>query len=197
MAALTLVLGGVRSGKSRWAEQRAAAQPPVTYLATAQAGDAEMARRIEEHRQRRARQLPPWQSVEEPWDVAAVVAAQSAVGCLLLEDVGLWVTNLLVGLPDHAPLADAAVRLEVHRLLTAIEAAPGLVIVVSQETGCGIMPANALARRFGDLLGEANQRLAALAEQVYLCVAGIPVPVKDDSGRPNRKDAGRGTREEG
>jgi adenosylcobinamide kinase/adenosylcobinamide-phosphate guanylyltransferase len=179
---LTLVLGGVRSGKSRCAEQRALAYPPVTYLATAQAGDAEMARRISEHRQRRAGHVPAWRTIEEPWDVAAVVAAHTAPGTLLFECLGLWLTNLLVGLPDRAACDDAAVRSEVTQLLAAIETARGRVIVVSQEAGCGIVPVNALARRFADLLGEANQRLADAADSVYMCVAGFPVAIKSPGG---------------
>lgn len=184
MAAMTLVLGGVRSGKSRWAEQLAALHPPVTYLATAQAGDAEMAQRIAVHRQRRAVLTPPWRTVEEPFDIAAVVAAQPAGGCLLIEDLGLWLTNLLVG----RECADEAVAREVGRFLDALVQCPGRVIVVSQEVGLGIVPINALARRFGDLLGTLNQRLAAVAQEVCLCVAGIPVRIKGCE-TPNRKDA--------
>jgi len=182
VAALTLVLGGVRSGKSRCAEQIALAQPPVVYLATAQAGDAEMAARIAEHQRRRAAFVPPLRTVEEPWDIARVVAAQSGDGCLLVEDLGLWLTNLLVGLPGRPACDDGAVRVEVARLLAAVESTPGRVIVVSPEAGSGVVPVNALARRFTDLLGEANQRLAAAAGVVFLCVAGIPVAIKHPGG---------------
>jgi adenosylcobinamide kinase/adenosylcobinamide-phosphate guanylyltransferase len=171
MAQLTLVLGGVRSGKSRWAEQLTERHSPVTYLATAQAGDAEMAARIAAHRQRRP---PSWRTVEEPWQVAAVVARQDE-GCLLLECVPLWLTNRL------AVCTDVQIRAEVADLVEAVGRAAGRVIVVSNETGCGIMPDNALARRFGDLLGEANQQLAAAAQDVYWCVAGIPVCIKGDA----------------
>jgi adenosylcobinamide kinase/adenosylcobinamide-phosphate guanylyltransferase len=189
MAALVLVLGGVRSGKSRFAEQLAAEHPPVTYLATAQAGDAEMARRIALHQQRRARLAPGWRTVEEPWNVAAEVAGhfrEAGGGCVLLECLTLWLTNLLVGLPatpthcnGWASLGDAEVLGAVDQLLeTVAVAAAGRVIVVSNEAGCGIMPVNDLARRFGDLLGETNQRLARAASEVYVCWAGIPVRIK-------------------
>jgi adenosylcobinamide kinase/adenosylcobinamide-phosphate guanylyltransferase len=184
MAALTLVLGGVRSGKSRWAEHLASAHPRVTYLATAQAGDAEMARRIAGHRQRRAREAPAWRTVEEAWDVPAAVAAAARAEetgpppCVLLDCLTLWLTNLLVGLPARPALDDAAVAGRVDALLGAVRAGAGAVIVVSSEVGCGIMPANALARRFGDLLGEANQRLAAEAAEVHACLAGLPLRLK-------------------
>ncbi|OAI50686.1 hypothetical protein AYO44_17555 [Planctomycetaceae bacterium SCGC AG-212-F19] len=174
MADLVLVIGGVRSGKSRFAESLAGSAPPVTYLATATAGDAEMARRITEHRQRRS---SGWQTIEEPWDVPGVVARHTG-GCLLLECLTLWLTNLLVGLPGRAPQDDAEIRNAVAALTDAIGQAGGRVVTVSNETGCGIMPANAMARRFGDLLGEANQRAAAMANEVYWCVAGIPVRIK-------------------
>jgi adenosylcobinamide kinase/adenosylcobinamide-phosphate guanylyltransferase len=184
MAVLTLVVGGVRSGKSRWAERLASAYPRVTYLATGQAGDAEMAGRIAAHRQRRAREAPSWRTVEEAWDVpAALAAAGRAEGagpepCVLLDCLPLWLTNLLVGLPGRPALDDAAVGGRVDALLAAARAAAGRVIVVSAEVGCGIMPANALARRFGDLLGAANQRLAADAAEVYACLAGLPLRLK-------------------
>jgi adenosylcobinamide kinase/adenosylcobinamide-phosphate guanylyltransferase len=182
MAVLVLVVGGVRSGKSRCAERLASAHPPVTYLATAQPGDAEMARRIARHRERRAREAPAWRTVEEPWDVpAALAAALGAVEpgpCVLVECLTLWLTNLLVGLPGRPALDDAAVAGRVDALLGAARAGAGRVIVVSNEVGCGIMPANALARRFGDLLGEANQRLAAEAAEVHACLAGLPLRLK-------------------
>jgi adenosylcobinamide kinase/adenosylcobinamide-phosphate guanylyltransferase len=186
MAHLTVVLGGVRSGKSRLAEALARPWPPLTYLATARAGDAEMARRIAEHQERRAGAA--WRTVEQPWSVAEVIAAHGS-GCLLLECLSLWLTNLLVGMPGHAACDDAAVRAEVTALREAIRTAPGRMVVVSNETGCGIMPANALARRFGDLLGEANQQLAADAAEVYWCVAGIPVRIKGGAETQGRKDA--------
>lgn len=184
MALLTLVLGGVRSGKSRFAEGLARGQPRVTYLATARAGDPEMAGRIEAHRRRRARQAPPWRTVEEPWDLAAAVAGAARRDgdgpepCVLVECLSLWLTNLLVGLPGRPGLDDAAVAGRVDALLEAVRGGAGRVIAVSSEVGCGLLPANALARRFGDLLGEANQRLAAAADEVHACLAGIPVRLK-------------------
>lgn len=183
MGQLTLVLGGVRSGKSRWAEQLAAAQPPVTYLATAEAGDAEMAERIARHRQRRP---AGWQTVEEAWDVAQALAdlvgpstgQAERHGCVLLECLPLWLTNLLLGLPGHPALAETDILATVKALIPIAQGGARQVIVVSNEVGCGILPANALARRFGDLLGELNQQLAAAAGEVYGCLVGLPLRLK-------------------
>jgi adenosylcobinamide kinase/adenosylcobinamide-phosphate guanylyltransferase len=177
MARLTLIVGGARSGKSRFAEELAAAAPPVTYLATAApwpAGDAEMAARIARHRQRRAAQVPPWLTVEEPWHVAEAVRAHGQAGSVLVECLTLWVTGLLLGIPGKAGLSDADVLQSVSALAEAGRVVPARVLVVSNEVGCGIVPDNGLARRFADLLGEANQGLAAAAEEVYGCLAGIP-----------------------
>jgi adenosylcobinamide kinase/adenosylcobinamide-phosphate guanylyltransferase len=178
MGSLTLVVGGVRSGKSRLAEQLAAAKPPVTYLATAQAGDAEMAQRIARHRQRRAAMPEVWRTVEEPWDVAPAVRHLATEGTVLVECLTLWLTNRLLGLPNRPPQEAGAILADVDLLAATAAAAPGRVIVVCNETGLGIVPANDLARRFADLQGEANQKLAAAAAEVYLCVAGLPVRIK-------------------
>jgi adenosylcobinamide kinase/adenosylcobinamide-phosphate guanylyltransferase len=184
MAHLTLVLGGVRSGKSRFAEQLAAAHPPVTYLATAQERlegaetDAEMAERIARHRRRREAMSPPWQTVEEPWDVARAVTTHGRVGCVLVECLTLWLTNLLVSGPGRPELQDSDILAAVDALAAAAATVPARVIVVSNEVGCGITPVNALARRFGDVMGDANQRLAAAAAEVYGCMAGIPLRLK-------------------
>ncbi len=180
MGELLLVLGGVRSGKSRHAERLASAHPPVIYLATAWAGDAEMARRIALHQERRARYAPAWQTIEEPWDAVGILASESAsgAGSLLVECLTLWLTNLMLGLPDRAGLDDGAILHQVTGLADAARAGDRRVIVVSNEAGCGLVPPNALARRFGDLLGEANQRLATAATEVHVCWAGIPLRIK-------------------
>jgi adenosylcobinamide kinase/adenosylcobinamide-phosphate guanylyltransferase len=175
MAHLTLVVGGARSGKSRFAEELAAGLPPVTYLATAAIwpGDAEMEARVARHRQRRAAGGRDWRTVEEPWAIAEAVRAHGGEGCVLLECLTLWMTNLLVGVAGRPGLSDAAALEVVDDLAAAARTVPARVIVVSNEVGCGIVPDNALARRFADLLGEANQRLAAAADEVYGCLAGI------------------------
>lgn len=176
MAQLTLVVGGVRSGKSRWAEELAARAGPVTYLAVAQAGDAEMAARIARHQERRAGLVPPWTTVEEPWD--AVARLRGTVGSVLVECVPLWLTNHLLGMPPRPAEDDATIRAEVAALAQEAQATAARVIIVTSETGFGIVPDNPLARRFGDLLGEANQLLAAAAAEVYVCVVGIPLRIK-------------------
>jgi adenosyl cobinamide kinase/adenosyl cobinamide phosphate guanylyltransferase len=182
MSRLTLILGGVRSGKSRFAEQLACTHDPVVYLATAlssasdpDSSDAEMARRVDRHRARRAAFTPPWQTLEEPWDVPEAVRSHGAGGCVLVECLTLWVSNLLLGIPGRPGLEDEAILNAAMRLGAIGQEIPARVLVVSGEVGCGLMPANALARRYGDLLGEANQRLAAQAAEVYGCMAGIPL----------------------
>jgi adenosylcobinamide kinase/adenosylcobinamide-phosphate guanylyltransferase len=170
MAGLVLVLGGVRSGKSRLAEELARGHDSVAYLATATAGDAEMQERIRRHRERRPAH---WRTVECPWDLPAAVSEAGTRDCLLIECVPLWLTNLMLGLPGHSPLDDAAAAEQIDGLIQVIAASPARVLVVSNEVGWGIIPENALARRFGDRLGEANQRLAAAADEVHLCVAGL------------------------
>lgn len=175
MADLTLVLGGIRSGKSRFAEELAAAQPPVVYLATALPGDEEMRRRIEQHRRRRPRD---WQTVECPWNLAAALARHQDAGSIVVECVTLWLTNLMLGIPGHLPLSDPDIVAMLGAGIDAARNVRGRVIFVSNEVGSGGIAMEGLARRFGDLLGEVNQRLAAAASAVHLCVAGLPVRIK-------------------
>src|SRR5207244_226599 len=109
----------------------------------------EMRRRIILHRERRAARSVPWQTIEEPIQIAGVIARQPG-GCVLLECLPLWLPNLMAGIPGHAPLDDRDIGQELVQLREAIGRALGRVIVVSAEVGCGIVPANALARRFAD-----------------------------------------------
>ena len=172
-ARLTLVLGGARSGKSRHAEQLVTALPPPwIYVATAQALDDEMALRIAEHRARRDRR---WRTVEVPRDLAGSI--DGAGGAPVLVDcLTLWLTNLM--------LADADLESETSRLEDALGRAGGPVVLVANEVGLGIVPDNALARRFRDVAGRLNQRIAARADRVVLMVAGLPLEVKhDEAGR--------------
>ena len=97
---------------------------------------------------------------------------------MLLDCLTLWISNVMLGSPARPGLSDAEILAEVDALAEAAGTVPSRVIVVSSEVGCGIIPMNALARRFGDLLGEANQRLAAAAGEVHLCLAGIPLRIK-------------------
>jgi adenosylcobinamide kinase/adenosylcobinamide-phosphate guanylyltransferase len=164
---LTLVLGGARSGKSRHAEGLVtAAAAPWVYVATAQAGDAEMAARIADHRARRG---AGWHTIEAPHDPAAAIAAAPAGG-LLVDCLTLWLTNRM--------LADADIEAETAGLESTLASRRGPVVLVSNEVGAGIVPDNALARRFVDLQGRLNQRIAARADRVVLVVAGLPLIVK-------------------
>ncbi|HEY6255324.1 MAG TPA: bifunctional adenosylcobinamide kinase/adenosylcobinamide-phosphate guanylyltransferase [Xanthobacteraceae bacterium] len=166
-ARLTLVLGGARSGKSRYAEALITALPsPWIYVATGQALDAEMAARIAAHRARRG---AGWTTVEAPRELTATLA-EHATAPVLVDCLTLWLSNLM--------MADAAIDQEVDRLVAALAKASAPVVLVANEVGFGIVPDNALARRFRDLQGALNQRIAAQADRVVLVVAGLPVFVK-------------------
>ena len=178
---LTLVLGGVRSGKSAFAEKLAAElNHPILYLATGQAGDAEMRERIRRHQQRRPAH---WFTVEEPLRPAAALAeALSTVDlspALLLDSLDGWVANLILAdeTADFTAVESAALS-QLESLLTVCRRQTPAAILVSSEVGLSPVPDNALARRFQDLLGSVNQQTAAAADAVYLTVAGLPLPLK-------------------
>ncbi len=168
---LTLVLGGARSGKSRYAESLIAAlaptwNPPWIYVATAEPGDEEMRTRIAAHRARRG---PAWQTVEAPHELAeAVVLAQPTP--VLVDCLTLWLSNLM--------LAAVNIEAEIARLERALDAARAPVVLVSNEVGSGIVPEHPLGRIFRDLQGTLNQRMAVRADRVVLMVAGLPLAVK-------------------
>lgn len=166
---LTLILGGARSGKSRHAEALIAVTPaPWRYVATAQALDAEMAERIALHRQRRG---AGWQTHEAPLDVPGALARLGREAPPILVDcLTLWLTNLMLGEHD---IAAAGTALE-----SALDAVRAPVVLVGNEVGLGIVPENALARRFRDEAGGLHQRLAARADHVLFMVAGLPMQVK-------------------
>lgn len=167
---LVYVTGGARSGKSGFAERRAAqAGPEVTYLATAQALDDEMTARIGRHR---ADRPAGWLTVEEPLEVSGALAA-ARTPTVLLDCLSLWVSSaLLAGWSDDAVLRAA------DTLLTTARTRAGLSVLVSNEVGSGIVPAHALARRYRDVLGWVNQRAAAASDEAYLLVSGLPVTLK-------------------
>lgn len=166
---VTLLLGGARSGKSRYGEGMIEAGfGGGVYLATAEAGDGEMDRRIAAHRTRRG---DKWMTVEEPLALAAMVATHSRGDRGILVDcLTLWLSNLMAAERDVDRESDA--------LLAALGAAPGPVVLVSNEVGSGIVPMSALARDFRDAAGVLNQRAAAAADAVALMVAGLPLPLK-------------------
>jgi adenosylcobinamide kinase / adenosylcobinamide-phosphate guanylyltransferase len=165
---LTLVLGGAASGKSAWAEQlvlQTLLQP--VYMATAQAWDAEMQAKIARHRDMRG---SGWQTVEAPLDLCPALNAANADQTVLLDCATLWLSNHLLAEDDlEAQTAD---------LLAALDRCAACVVVVSNEVGAGIVPENALARRFRQAQGELNQRLAAQAGLVVAVMAGLPLVLK-------------------
>ncbi len=163
-----VVTGGARSGKSRFAENlvRGTGRAKV-YIATAQAWDSEMRDRIAQHRGDRG---PDWQTVEAPRDLAAALAQIPPDACVLVDCATLWLTNHL--------LADADLEAESDALLQAVSVCAAPVVMVTNEVGWGIVPENALARRFRDAQGRLNQRMAADAGLVVAVMAGLPLVLK-------------------
>ncbi|MEW5703555.1 MAG: bifunctional adenosylcobinamide kinase/adenosylcobinamide-phosphate guanylyltransferase [Pseudomonadota bacterium] len=167
----TLILGGVRSGKSRLAESLAVKSGlPVTYVATATADDKEMATRIAAHR---ARRPTHWQLIEEPIRLASVLNTHAVVGHYVLVDcLTLWLTNLLTA-------EDAALfKHERAALLAALPKLAGQILLVSNETNMGVTPLGDLSRRYCDEAGQLHQELAQACDQVILTVAGLPQILK-------------------
>lgn len=174
LPALTLVLGGARSGKSRYAEQLAEqAAASGIYCATAEAGDAEMAERIAAHRARRG---AFWRTVEEPLALAAVVAAEARPQRpLLIDCLTLWLSNVI--------LAGRPVDDETASLCAALRLAAGPVVLVANEVGLGLVPETPLGRRFRDAAGRLNQDIAALADRVVFVAAGLPLVLKGEASQ--------------
>jgi adenosylcobinamide kinase/adenosylcobinamide-phosphate guanylyltransferase len=172
MSKIVLFTGGARSGKSTRAEQFAARlSQRVAYIATAEAGDEEMRARIEQHQRRRP---AGWRPLERP--LAASALAELEPGAVaLLDCVSLLVSNLLLA-HEHDPAP--AVEREIAAILAAARDSELTLIVVTNEVGLGIVPAYPLGRAYRDLLGRANQQLAAAADEVYLVICGIPVELK-------------------
>lgn len=153
---LVVLIGGARSGKSRFAVELARAEgKPVTFVATGWAGDEEMAARIARHREERP---PEWSTVEEPRELARALSEVQAGETAIVDCLSLWVANL-----DGAAPADAA---------EVASARDGLTIAVTNEVGMGVVPDNAPARKYRDDLGRVNAQWAALADEAWLVVAG-------------------------
>ncbi|MBX3616457.1 bifunctional adenosylcobinamide kinase/adenosylcobinamide-phosphate guanylyltransferase [Nitrosomonas sp.] len=174
IAAKTLILGGVRSGKSRLAERLATESGfPITYIATATIGDEEMRARVAVHQARRPRH---WQVVEEPLQLASVLIQHAhETRCLLVDCLTLWLTNLLIH-PDTTQF-----EIERAAFLNALRSVPGKLILVSNETNLGIMPMGELSRRYCDEAGLLHQEIAQHCDQVILTVAGLPLALKGES----------------
>jgi adenosylcobinamide kinase/adenosylcobinamide-phosphate guanylyltransferase len=163
---ITLVTGGARSGKTRFALQGNDSKEPRTYIATAELLDDEMRQRATNHRKERG---AGWRTVEEPYDVADHL--KTLTGLVIVDCLTLWLSNWL--LRDEGQLEQ-----HIADLCAALHATAADVIAISNEVGCSIVPENALARRFRDLSGLMNQRVAEVADHVFLMVAGIPLQVK-------------------
>ena len=165
---LTLILGGARSGKSAYAETLVMAHPaPWTYLATAQAFDAEMRARIDAHKARRGE---GWRTIEAPQDLPDAILDAPAQAPLLVDCLAIWLTNRM--------LAGSDIDADRAALLGALSARAAPTVVVSPEVGLSIVPENALARAFRDAAGVMHQEVAKISAHVALVVAGYPVKVK-------------------
>lgn len=175
---MIFITGGARSGKSLLAEKIASERKGrVVYIATAETGDEEMRARVAEHQ---ARRPEAWRTVEAANDLpAAVASALDSDGTVLVDCLTVYLSNLLLaqGIAT-AERVEMLVEAEVERLAEVCRSGNGNVILVSNEVGMGIVPDNPLARAFRDMAGRANQRLAAEADEVYMCVSGIPLKVK-------------------
>ncbi|MEM9204659.1 MAG: bifunctional adenosylcobinamide kinase/adenosylcobinamide-phosphate guanylyltransferase [Actinomycetota bacterium] len=174
---LVFVTGGARSGKSRAALEAARhCGRPVVFVATATVGDDEMAERIARHQDERP---AGWVTVDAPRALAAAIEAANPDACVLVDCLSLWVTNELLAdenlsIEQLDPMLDTIIAVAADR--------PGPTIIVSNEVGSGIVPDNALSRSFRDLLGRANQRVAAAADHAHLSVAGRLVELGAASG---------------
>lgn len=175
---LTLVLGGARSGKSRYALDLAAGVGRVLFVATAQAGDHDMERRIQAHREQRPNH---WDTLEESTAIAeAMTGRLNAYDTIVLDCLTLWVSNLLL-LDRGAPSASIDVASETRRLLDLYRSGDASWVVVSNEVGLGVVPATELGRVYADELGRVNQTVAAESDEVFFMAAGLPLKIKASS----------------
>jgi len=169
---VTLVLGGVRSGKSRYAQQLAEQSRRVVFVATATASDEEMREKIRRHREDRAE---GWTTIEEPLElVDAIEREQNNCDVILIDCLTVFAANLLESVGND----QVAIELKVAALCEALQSVACSVVLVSNEVGSGVVPAYPLGRRYRDLLGEINQNIARIADDVVLMVAGLPLALK-------------------
>jgi adenosylcobinamide kinase / adenosylcobinamide-phosphate guanylyltransferase len=175
---IQLILGGARSGKSRYAlnQETGDAFHPRVFIATATAGDEEMKQRIKQHKLDRDKQ---WRTIEEPYHLTKTLARETegGGGLVVVDCTTFWISNLLCGMGGKA-LSLSEIETEFQEFLKTLPQLKGNIRVVANEVGLSIVPDNVLARNFRDLQGELNQRLAALASQVFFMTAGIPQKIK-------------------
>ena len=181
MSRTILITGGARSGKSRFAEELAFSYgSPLCYLATAQANDDEMTERIARHRSRRG---GVWQTIEEPLLLPRTLARiDGEHRAILVDCVTIWLSNLLLCSDSTQPDCEELLMAHLHHLCACLPEMTTPVILVTNEVGMGIVPDNPLARLFRDVAGQANQLLAAVADELHVVVSGIPLQLK---GRPS------------
>jgi adenosylcobinamide kinase/adenosylcobinamide-phosphate guanylyltransferase len=174
MSYLTLILGGARSGKSACAVKIAASGKRVVFIATCIPQDKEMAERVKLHKKTRPNF---WKVIEEGYDMVSALTKARRMNCqvILIDCLGLLISNLM-----HRHKEDKKIEKEIELTLQQIKKVRAKVIVVSNEVGMGIVPDNPLSRRFRDLLGRANQRLAEEADRVILMCAGVALTIKGD-----------------
>ena len=177
MAEIILITGGARSGKSRHAQQLGESLPgKKLFIATCPVTDAEMEQRIERHRL--DRQGAGWQTVEETVSLEQALADNSDCEVVLIDCLTLWINNLLF--TDAGNMLDEeAISVKVRKLIEVCSKRSGVVIMVTNEVGLGIVPENALARRYRDLVGRCNQEIGAAADKVIMSICGIPLNVKE------------------
>ena len=179
MPGLILITGGARSGKSDFAQElaRGLGQEDVLFVATAEPGDEDMVRRIAAHKQARP---VGWRTIEAPRHVGTAIRQAAAAKVIVVDCLTLLVSNVLLALgegPD-GEAANSAVHDEICSLIEASSSIQANIIVVTNEVGLGIVPANRLARLYRDLLGRANATLARQANKVYLLISGLPLEIK-------------------
>lgn len=185
MGRMIFVTGGARSGKSRFAEELLSGIDDVLYVASAIPFDGEMEKRIKIHKERRN---PCWKTLEGYRSLAENISRYTATcSSLIFECVTIMVTNFMLenrdldwdNIPiDEVDLIEQKVMSEIDELIESAKNFRGMAVIVSNETGMGIIPASPLSRHFSDIAGRANQKLAALADEVYFTVSGIPVKIK-------------------
>ncbi len=176
-SAVTLVIGGARSGKTRYAQQLGERVENVVFVATAHAGDEEMCTKITRHRKERPQH---WHTVEESLDLGGTIERYgSGADLIVIDCLTLFAANLLAATEDFpADKSEPEIARHIDYLCRALRATPCSVVLVSNEVGSGVVPAYPLGRRYRELLGEINQKTAQLADEVVLMVAGLPLSLK-------------------